>query len=328
MRRRDFIPMFGGVAAALLLSGKLSLAQSEQYPTRPVQLVVTFPPGGSADFVARVLADRMSALLGQQIAVVNRAGAAGTVGSQFVASSPADGYTLVLTSVGALILSPAISKSTPYNTPRDFAPISLAAKVFEITVASKASNIHSLPELVAAAKQKPGTLTYGSTGIGSLPHVAGELLKLESGIDLVHVPYTGGATAMSDLLAGRIDVLIADLPAYLPLIASGSVTALCVSSAERASALPNVPTAAELGFPALIADNWFGLLAPTGTPRPVLDTLSKTSIAVLSEAKTKQDLTRGGAIAVAQSPEQFRSYIAAEETKWSEVIKRAKITMD
>lgn len=270
----------------------------------------------------------MSASLGQQVAVVNRAGAAGTVGTQFVASAPADGYTLVLTSVGALVLSPAMSKASLYNTLRDFAPISLAAKVFEITVASKASDIHSLSELVAAAKQRPGKLTYGSTGIGSLPHVAGELLKLETGIDLVHVPYTGGATAMSDLLAGRIDVLIADLPAYLPLIASGAVTALCVSSAERATSLPNVPTAAEVGFAALIADNWFGLLAPAETPRPVINGISNTIVAVLSETKVKQDLARGGAIALAQSPEQFRSYIASEEAKWSEVIKRAKITME
>ena len=192
MRRRDFISIFGGAAVAVMVSRRPSLAQSPQYPTRPIQLIVTFPPGGSADFVARVLADRMSALFGQQVAVVNKAGAAGTVGTQFVATAPGDGYTLVLTSVGALVLSPAMSKKSSYNTLRDFVPISLAAKVFEITVASKASGIHSLSELVAVAKQRPGKLTYGSTGIGSLPHVAGELLKLESGIDLVHVPYTGG----------------------------------------------------------------------------------------------------------------------------------------
>jgi len=317
----------GLCAAAVTLSGHPCIAQGSQFPTRPIQLVVPFPPGGSADFVARILADRMSASLGQQVAVVSRPGAAGTVGTQFVATAPADGYTLVLTSVGALVLSPAMSKKSPYDTLRDFVPISLAAKVYEITVASRASGLHSLAELVAAAKQRPGKLTYGSTGIGSLPHVAGELLTLEAGIDLVHVPYTGGATAMSDLLAGRIDVLIADLPAYLPLIASGAVAALSVNSAERASSLPNVPTAAESGFPALIADNWYGLLAPAQTSRPVVDTISKAVIAALSDTKVKQDLARGGATAIAQSPEQFSSYLAAEQAKWSAVIKRAHIPM-
>lgn len=311
-----------------MLPGRRVAAQTPRFPTRPIQLVVTFPPGGSADFVARVLAERLSASLGQQVAVVNRAGAAGVVGTQFVASAPADGHTLVLTSVGALVLSPAMSKKSPYGTLRDLAPVALAAKVFEITAASKASGIHALSELVAAARQRPGKLTYGSTGVGSLPHLAGELLKLESAIDLVHVPYTGGATAMSDLLAGRIDVLIADLPAYLPLIASGAVTGLCVSSAERARSAPGVPTAVELGFPALIADNWYGVLAPAGTPRPVIDTISKAVVTALSDTKVKHDLERGGAIAMGQSPEQFRSYIVAEEAKWGEVIKRAKITME
>jgi tripartite-type tricarboxylate transporter receptor subunit TctC len=320
--------LLAGCMAAAMLSGRLSFAQSQQFPTRPIQIIVTFPPGGSADFVARIIAEPMSTSLGQQVAVVNKAGAAGTVGTEFVATAPADGYTLALTSVGALVLSPAMSKKSPYETLRDFAPISLAAKVFEITVASKASGIHSLPELVAAAKQRPGKLTYGSTGIGSLPHVAGELLKLEAGIDLVHVPYTGGATAMSDLLAGRIDVLIADLPTYLPLITSGSVTALCVSSTDRASSLPSVPTAAELGFPALIADNWYGLLAPAQTPRPIIDSIGRTVTSALSEAKVKQDLARGGAIATAQSPQEFSNYIAAEQVKWTQVIKRGHITME
>jgi tripartite-type tricarboxylate transporter receptor subunit TctC len=322
------LTLLAAYVAVAILSGSNSCAQSLQFPTRPLQLVVTFPPGGSADFVARIIAEPMGASLGRQVAVVNRAGAAGTVGTEFVATAPADGYTLVFTSVGALVLSPAISKKSPYETLRDLAPISLVAKVFEIMVASKASGIHSLPQLVAAAKQSPGKLTYGSTGIGSLPHVAGELLKLEAGIDLVHVPYAGGATAMSDLLAGRIDVLIADLPTYLPLITSGSVTALCVSSADRASSLPSVPTAAELGFPALVADNWYGLLAPAQTPRPIIDSIGKAVITVLSEANVKQDLARGGAIAMAQSPQEFSNYIAAEQAKWSQVIERGHITME
>lgn len=324
---------FSGFLAALLTCASLILcspcrAEDSAYPTRPIQLVVTFPPGGSADYVARILADRMSAALGQQIVVINRAGAAGSVGAQSVANAQPDGYTLVLTSVGALVINPALSKERLYNTLEDFVPISLVAKVYEAIMASKASGLQSLPQLVELAKAEPGKLSYGSTGIGSLPHLTGELLKLEAGIDLVHVPYTGGATAMSDLLAGRIEVLIADLPAYLPLIASGSIVALSVDSSERAKVLPNVPATPEVGFPALIADNWFGLLAPAGTPDFIVSKISKTIIGALSEPKVKEDFERGGAVAVAQSPGEFRSYIAAEEVRWGEVIKRAKIKTD
>jgi tripartite-type tricarboxylate transporter receptor subunit TctC len=303
-------------------------AEDSQYPTRPIQLVVTFPPGGSADYVARILAQRMSAALGQQVVVLNRGGAAGSVGAQSVANAQPDGYTLVLTSVGALVINPALAKEHLYDTRRDFVPISPVANVYEAIMASKASGFHSLAQLVEQAKANPGKISYGSTGIGSLPHLAGELLKLEAGIDLVHVPYTGGATAMSDLLAGRIEVMIADLPAYLPLIASGSVVALCVDSAERAAVLPSVPTAPEAGFPALVADNWFGLLAPAGTPEFIIKILNKVVVAALSEPKVKADFERAGAAAVPKSPDDFRSYITAEQTRWGEVIKRAKITTE
>jgi tripartite-type tricarboxylate transporter receptor subunit TctC len=267
----------------------------------------------------------MSADLGQQVVVLNRAGAAGSVGTQFVANAQPDGYTLVLTSVGALVINPMLARERSYDALRDLAPISLVANVYEAIMASKASGLRSLPQLVQLAKSKPGQLSYGSTGVGSLPHLAGELLKLEAGIDLVHVPYTGGATAMSDLLAGRIEVLIADLPAYLPLIASGSVAGLAVNSAERAKALPDVPTAREAGIPALVADNWFGLLAPAGTPAPVIEKLTRTVARALGEPKMKDDFERAGAAAVAQSPAEFRSYITAEKARWGELIRRAKI---
>jgi tripartite-type tricarboxylate transporter receptor subunit TctC len=316
--------MLPGLIACLLLVSPESHCQ-EAFPSRPIQIVVTFPAGGSADVVARFLAERMSRSLKQQVVILNRGGAAGTLGARMVAAAQPDGYTLVLTSVGALAINPAISRNKPYNTLQDFVPISLVAKVYEVTMASKASGLRSLTQLVAMAKANSRPMSYASTGAGSVPHLAGELMKQVTGIDLVHVPYTGGATAMSDLLAGRIELLIADIPAYLPHIQSGAVAALSVNSTERTSAASNIPTAIEQGFPDIVADNWFGLLAPAGTPEGVIATLSQAVIAALTEPSLKEDYARAGALPVPQSPAEFRTYIASEEARWGEVIKRAKI---
>jgi tripartite-type tricarboxylate transporter receptor subunit TctC len=319
--RKTLLP---GLIAGVLLVSSVGHSQPS-FPNRPIQLVVTFPAGGSADFVARLLAERISRTLKQQVVIVNRGGAAGSLGTRVVATSQPDGYTLVLTSVGALTINPAISRIKPYNTLQDFAPISRVAKIYEVTMASKESGLQSLIQLVAAAKASSHKLRYGSTGTGSISHLAGELMKQVTGIDLVHIPYTGGATAMSDLLGGRGELLIADIPAYLPHIESGAVVALSINSTERTSAAPNIPTAIEQGFPDIVADNWFGLLAPAGTPEPVITVLNQAVVAALSEPSLKEDYARAGALPVPQSPAEFRSYIAAEEARWGEVIKRAKI---
>jgi tripartite-type tricarboxylate transporter receptor subunit TctC len=315
------------VIACLLLTASAGHGQ-EAYPNRPIQLVVTFPAGGSADFVARQLAERMSRTLKQQVVIVNRGGAAGSLGARVVATSQPDGYTLVLTSVGALAINPALSRPKPYNTLQDFAPISLVAKVYEVTMASKESGLRSLTELVSAAKASPRKLSYASTGTGSVPHLAGELLKQVTGIDLVHVPYTGGATAMADLLAGRVELLIADIPAYLPHIQSGAVAALAVNSTERTSAAPDIRTAIEQGFPDIVADNWFGLLAPAGTPEPVIATLNQAAVAGLADPSLKEEFAKAGAAPLPQSPAEFRAYIASEEARWGEIIKRAKLQQE
>ena len=319
--------LLSGIIAGLLLASSAGHAQ-EAYPNRPIQLVVTFPAGGSADFVARLLAERMSRTLRQQVVVVNRGGAAGSLGARVVATAQPDGYTLVLTSVGALAINPAISRIKPYNTLQDFAPLSQVAKVYEVTLASKESGLQSLTQLVAAAKGSARKLSYASTGTGSVPHLAGELMKQVTGIDLVHVPYTGGATAMGDLLAGRVELLIADIPAYLPHIQSGAVIALAVNSSERTSAAPSIRTAIEQGFPDIVADNWFGLLAPAGTPPAVIAMLNQATVAALADPSLKEDFARAGASPVPQSPEEFRAYIASEESRWGDIIKRAKIQQE
>ena len=245
-----------GLFACLLLTSSEGRGQ-EAYPNRPVQIVVTFPAGGSADFVARLLAERMTRTLKQQVV--------------------------------------------------------------------KESGLKSLTQLVTTAKASTRKLSYASTGTGSVPHLAGELMKQVTGIDLVHVPYTGGATAMADLLAGRVELLIADIPAYLPHIQSGAVVALAINSTERTSAAPNIPTAIEQGFTDIVADNWFGLLAPAGTPETVIATLNQAVVIALRDPSLKEDFARAGASPVPQSPAEFRAYIASEEVRWGDIIKRAKI---
>ncbi len=296
-------------------------AQDSAFPDKPIQIVVPFPPGGSADLVGRILAEKLSAALGQQVVIINRPGAAGTIGAQSVASARPDGYTLALPSVGSLIISPALSKPRPYTALQDFAPITLVAKVFEATMASAKSEIKSFAQLISVATANPGKLSYGSTGAGSIPHLATELLKKEAGIDMVHVPYTGGATSLSDLLTGRIEIMINDLPAYLPHIRAGSLYALAVNSAQRSALLPDVPTTTELGYPSIIAENWFGLLAPAQTAPTVIAKLNWAVVEALAAPELKAELGRHGVLAVGQTLEEFRAFVAAEETRWNGIIK-------
>jgi tripartite-type tricarboxylate transporter receptor subunit TctC len=299
-----------------------SFAQEAAFPTRPVQIVVPFPPGGSSDFVTRILAEKIGPVLGQQVVVLNRPGAAGTIGTQSVAAAAPDGYTLVVTSVGALVIAPALAKSRPYDTLQDFAPITLVAKVSEATMASAKSGITSFAQFITVAKANPGKLSYGSTGVGSIVHLATEQLKKDAGIDLVHVPYTGGATSLSDLLSGRIEIMINDLPAYLPHIRAGTLVALAVNSAQRADLLPDVPTTAEVGYPSLISDNWFGLLAPARTPPAILARLNRVVADALNDPGVKAEFARDGVTAAAaQTPDEFRAFMTSEETRWNAIIK-------
>jgi tripartite-type tricarboxylate transporter receptor subunit TctC len=297
-------------------------AQEAAYPAKPIQLVVTFPAGGSSDFIARILAEKIGPALGQQVVVVNRPGAAGTIGAQSVAAAQPDGYTLVVTSVGALAISPAMAKVRPYNTLQDFAPISLLAKVTEATMVSAKAGIRTFAEMISEEKAHPNKLSYGTTGLGSVPHLATELLKKDAGIELVHVPYTGGATSLSDLLSGRIEIMINDLPAYLPHIRAGSLIALAVNSAQRSDLLPEVPTTTEVGFPTLVADNWFGLLAPARTPPAILAKLNKAVVEALNDPKVKADFAHDGVIPVPQSAEEFKGFLASEVSRWNEAVQR------
>jgi tripartite-type tricarboxylate transporter receptor subunit TctC len=318
--------IFSALAAAIL-GGLLqpSYAQDGGYPGRPVQIVVPFPPGGSADLVGRILADKVGAAFNQQVVIINRPGAAGIVGTQSVAAASPDGYTLTLSSVGSLIIAPALATPRPYSVLTDFRPITLVAKVAEATMASAKVDIKSFAELIAVAKAHPGRLSYGSTGVGSIPHLATELLKKEAGINMVHVPYTGGATSLSDLLTGRIEIMINDLPAYLPYIRSGALNALAVNDPGRSDLLPDVPTTAELGYPTIVSENWFGLLAPAQTPTAIVAKISRAFNAALADPGVKAQLGRNGVVAVGQPVEDFRTFLGAEEKRWNEIIQTVHI---
>ena len=295
-------------------------AQNGGYPGKPVQIVVPFPPGGSADLVGRILADKVGAAFGQQVVIINRPGAAGVIGTQSVAAALPDGYTLALSSVGSLIIAPALATPRPYAVLTDFAPITLVAKVAEATMASAKADIKSFAALIAVAKAHPGKLSYGSTGVGSIPHLATELLKKETGIDMVHVPYTGGATSLSDLLTGRIEIMINDLPAYLPHIRSGALNALAVNGPQRSDLLPDVPTTAELGYPTIVSENWFGLLAPGRTPPAIVAKINRAFVVALADPDVKAALGRNGVAAVGQPVEDFRAFLGAEEKRWNAII--------
>jgi len=318
--------IFGALAAAILGFALLPChAQDGVYPVRPVQIVVPFPPGGSADLVGRTLADKVGAAFGQQVVIINRPGAAGVIGTQSVAAAPPDGYTLALSSVGSLIIAPALATRRPYAVLTDFAPITLVAKVAEVTMASAKADIRSFPELIAVAKAHPGKLSYGSTGVGSIPHLATELLKKEGGIDMVHVPYTGGATSLSDLLTGRIEIMINDLPAYLPHIRSGALNALAVNGPQRSDLLPDVPTTAELGYPTIVSENWFGLLAPAQTPPAIVAKINRAFVAALADPSVKAALGRNGVAAVGQPVDDFRVFLGTEEKRWNAIIQAVHI---
>lgn len=287
--------------------------------------MVPFPPGGSADLVGRILADKVGAAFGQQVVIINRPGAAGMIGTQSVAAAPPDGYTLALSSVGSLIIAPALATPRPYAVLNDFAPITLVAKVAEATMVSAKADIKSFAELIAFAKAHPGKLSYGSTGVGSIPHLATELLKKEAGIDMVHVPYTGGATSLSDLLTGRIEIMINDLPAYLPHIRSGALNALAINGPQRSDLLPDVPTTAELGYPAIVSENWFGLLAPAQTPPAIVAKINRAFVDALADPSVKAQFGRNGVVAVGQPVEDFRALLGTEEKRWNAIIQAVHI---
>lgn len=311
--------------SAPLAATPASPALTENYPVRPVRIIVGFPPGGATDLVARILSPKLTEALKQQVVVDNRAGANGTIAAKIAADATPDGYSLHLGTLGALVISPAITK-VPYDPTQDFACISLAVKLQNIFITHPSVAAKSIPDLIQLAKQKPGALNYASSGLGSPGHLAGELFKGMTKVDMVHIPYKGGGPALADLMGGQIPVFVAVISTAVPPVKAGKAVALAVTGSKRSTALPNVPTVAET--PALKgyeASNWYGMLAPDSTPKPVIARLHKEFAAVLADTGIREQLAAQGIEAVSSTPEEFNAYIRAESAKWGKVIRAANL---
>jgi tripartite-type tricarboxylate transporter receptor subunit TctC len=312
------------VLAIMAAGGFARLAQSGTYPDHPIKIVVPFAPGGGTDVIARTLADAMGKELGQAVFIENKPGAGTIVGTEAVATSPPDGYTLVMATF-AHAVNPSLKKSLPYDTFKDFAPVALIATSYNIVVVSPKLPVTSIPELVAYAKANPGKLSYGSYGIGTSAHLAGELFKSLANVDLVHVPYKGSAPAITDLLGGQIEVMFTTVASVAPYIQSGQLRALAVTSAERSKAFPNLPTVAEAGVRAYVAESWYGLFTRAATSADIIDKLNKAAqTAIKSDAFVKLQQTEGLTL-VAAPPEALARYVRGEEARWRKLVQSANI---
>jgi tripartite-type tricarboxylate transporter receptor subunit TctC len=316
---RKFTGALAAIYAALSLAGA-QIAQAQDFPTRPIRIVIAFPAGGPTDFVGRLIADRMTAVLGQRVFIENKPGANGTLGGETVAKSDPDGYTLFLTTAGAVTVSPHIMANMPYDALRDFAPVALVTTVTEVLVVTPKSGIKNAKELVALAKEKPGAITFASTGIGSPPHLAQELLSSSAGVKFLHVPYRGAAPALTDILGGQVQVLAADIPVLIAQIQAGSLLPIGAAANKRDAILPDVPTLAEQGYPNTDASNWYGLLAPAKTPAAVVAKINGAVNAALNEPQTRDKLIQSGATPVGGTPESFGTFMKAEYEKWGRVV--------
>jgi tripartite-type tricarboxylate transporter receptor subunit TctC len=307
----------------LLLWPAVSFAQD--FPNRPIRFIVPFPAGGPADVISRVVTDKMSSILGQPVVIENRGGAGGLVGINSVAKSTPDGYTIAIAPSSQLAMNVTLRDDMPFHPMKDLALLTQIVSVPEILVVNPSVPAKSLAELVALAKAQPGKLTFASTGPGGMPHMATELLKYTAGMDIVHAPYTGAAPAVNDLLGGHVQMMFADVPVLMGSIKAGSLRALAIGSTQRITVLPDIPTTAELGMPKVEADNWYGLVAPAATPKPVLDKLYAAATEALHSAEVKDKLAGQGVIAVGNSSADFRAYVQREIDRWGELIKATGI---
>ena len=300
-------------------------AQAQDYPTRPVRLVIAFPAGGPTDFVGRLLADKMKDLLGQSVIIENKAGANGAIGADYVAKSEPDGHTLFLTTVGAVAITPGMRNDLPYDSLRDFAPITLVVRNTTILVVRSELPVNSAKELAALAKTKPGEIPFASTGVGSMPHLALELYQAAGNVKFLHVPYRGAAPALTDLLGGQVQALFADAPVLLSQIQSGKLKAIGAASNQRTEVLPDVPTLAEQGFADTHAENWYGLLAPARTPKPALAKLHGAVVAALNDPDISRKLIQSGAVPAPTSAEEFGQLLKVEIDRWGRVVRANNI---
>jgi tripartite-type tricarboxylate transporter receptor subunit TctC len=302
--------------AALLPASALS----QQYPTKPVHMVVPFPAGGPADIFGRGLAQGMAAELGQPVIIENIGGVGGVLGVDRAVRSAPDGYTLGFNSGSTLSIAPFSFSKLPYDVKKDFALITLVVRVPEVLAVHPSLPVTNLKEFISYVKANPGKVNFGSAGGGSITHLAGELLKAEAKIDMVHVPYKGAAPAVTDLVGGQVQVGIFDVPILLGHIRGGKLKALALTSAKRSQALPEVPTTAEMGYPNVTSDNWYGLVAPAATPPDILRRIHAAAVAALRSPAVVEQFARVSGVASPGTPQEYAAFLAAEQAKWSQIV--------
>jgi tripartite-type tricarboxylate transporter receptor subunit TctC len=313
------------LALSLVLVGP---AAAQPFPAKPLRLFVGFSPGGGVDITGRIVAAKLSELWGQAITVENRLGAGGTLAADAVAKAPADGYTFVVCNAASHGIAPSLYKKLPYDPIRDFTPISLLGITSNVMVVHPSVPATTVAEFIAYAKANPGRISFGSSGIGTSPHLSVELLKSMTGINLVHVPYKGGAQSSTDLLSGQIQLLITNLPEQIGYIKAGKTRALGVSTTKRSPQLPDLPTISEAGVPGFDVTVWYGLCAPAGLPRALVDKVNADVAKAVLSPDTRQRLFDQGVEASRNSPEEFAAFIRAEVTKWAKVVRDSGATAD
>jgi tripartite-type tricarboxylate transporter receptor subunit TctC len=316
------------VATALVLACIAPVALGQAYPARPIRVIVPYPPGGTSDILARSLGDKLGAALGQPIVVENKPGANGNVGADLVAKAPPDGYTLLLADIGALAISPSVYPTLPFDPARDFAPVTLVAYSPHILVVNPSVPVTTTQELVALAKSKPGKLNFAISGLGGAPHLAGVDFALRTGVQWEYIPYKGGSQAIADVAGGQADVTLNGMLATYPLVKGGKLKLLAVSSGQRMSAIPDVPTLAESGLPGFETGSWQGVVAPAGTPRDVVARLNSEIVRIVSSPEMRENLGKQGAEVRTNTPEAFATFIATEKAKWAKVVKEANVKIE
>jgi tripartite-type tricarboxylate transporter receptor subunit TctC len=313
---------------ALALVATAAGAQAQNYPNKPIRLVCPFPPGGAVDIASRQVAQALSQQLGQPVTVDNRPGAGGNIGAEIVAKSAPDGYTLLMATSNILAINPALYSKVPFDSIKDFAPISLVVSLNNVLVLNPGVPYKSVQEVIAAAKAQPGKLTYASAGNGTSIHLSGELFKSMAGVDMLHIPYKGSAPAVADLLAGQVNMMFDNIPSSLPQIKAGKLRALAVTGSKRAHSLPDLPTIAEAAIPGYESYVWFGVVAPAGTPPEIIKRLNAELVKAAAAPEFRDRLMGQGYDVLSSTPEQMTASIRSEMAKWSAIVKASGARVD
>ncbi|MGZ5113603.1 MAG: Bug family tripartite tricarboxylate transporter substrate binding protein [Usitatibacter sp.] len=323
MRKVNFLVLALGLVAALAATA----VPAQSYPTKPVKLIVTYPPGGSSDLMARILGQKLSELWGQPVIVESKPGAAGSIGMEYAAHQPPDGYTFVIGNLGPVTVNPILSK-VPYDSERDLIAVSLISTGPNILVVNPATPVKTLQELIAYARANPGKVNFGSSGPGSVAHLSGEMFKNLTHLDVTHIAYKGGILSVQDLVAGHVQMVFSDALPAMQFIKSGRLRALAVTGPERSPFVPEIPTCVESGLPGLVAVNWWGVLLPTGTPRAIVQKFHADIVKVMRDADLKERFAQLGVDAVSSTPEEFAAFMKSEAAKYAKLIKDADIKVD